>query len=122
MPTTITSRLEVLNVLAHASELSVFGCKQSTLQELVDYLKAAFSSQHCRHSLLMEHNLLHRLAEALAKALQLIGRGTGLDHVTSDTLESIWLLGNQTCHWIAHTQKEAAGMAAAVMAAVCGEW
>lgn len=57
-PPTITSRLEILGGLAHAHELSTFGCHNSSVAMLFDYLEAALGSQQRWRLLLSEHNLL----------------------------------------------------------------
>lgn len=99
--------LEVLDVLANADELSVFECHNSSVCRLSGYIEADSSGQQHRRRLLLEHNLLYRLSAAVAKALELIGQGTGLDQATSGVLSSILVLGAYAHEW-AHTA-EAAG-------------
>lgn len=118
---TITSRLEILSVLAQANDLSSFGHHTSGAKELADYLKPVWSSKRRRRRLLLEQNLLHRLTAAVTRALQLIGQGQNLEQVADDTLQSIALLCGDTVkciHWVCmNDQREAAGMPA-----VIGEW
>lgn len=90
------------------------------MQLLVDYLRAMLSSQQRRRRLLLEHNLLHRLAAAIANALQLMGQGAGLAEAINETLLSILLLCHETHDLIAHPQEAAAGVAAA--GAWCFAW
>lgn len=116
-PTPTTSRLETLGVLADADDLSAFGCHNSSVDLLVDYLEAARSSQQRWRMLQLEHNLLYQLAAAAAKALQLIGEVSVLDHVADHMLKSIWMLCLETCKCLPGKSTAAAGMSA-----VSGGW
>lgn len=110
---TITSKLEVLGALARATELSTFGCHNSSVQLLVDYILDAGSNKQRRRMLLLEHNLLYQLSAAAAKALQLIGQASGLAQATDDTLATTELLCASTRAWIVEVPEAATGVSAA---------
>lgn len=116
----ITSRLELLSLLANASELSAFGRHLNGIRKLNDCLKAALNSLQHQPKLQLKHNLLQQLSAAVSKALQLIAQGTGVAEASDETLCSISLLCLRTSEWLVHTRQHSSGTSGTD--AVPGEW